>query len=103
MGLMTKGPVVVGVIAGTTAALVVMDVGRGVFRVSAWGRALGHWKWTRPYLAFIVLPALVLPWAILVHSRSAGFLDDTVWTGMIRPIFVKPSKTAPRCTAFICF
>jgi 4-amino-4-deoxy-L-arabinose transferase-like glycosyltransferase len=93
LALLTKGPVAVAMIAGTVAALVVFDVGRDFRSRAAWSRAT-RWLWfTRPWLAVLILPILVLPWGILVHERSPGFLQSSLVTSMLGPIFFKPLES----------
>jgi len=90
LALMTKGPVAIGMFAGTAAALALIDVGRDFFSMAAWRRATGWWWSTRPWWGMVIVAAVDLPWAMMVHARSPGFLASTIWTGMGRPIFVKP-------------
>ena len=93
LALMTKGPVAIGMFAGTIAALVLLDVGGDFGSVAAWRRAAGWWRLTRPWLAALILPAVVLPWAILIHQRSPGFLQSMFFTSMLGPIFFKPLES----------
>ncbi|MGA2440606.1 MAG: glycosyltransferase family 39 protein [Tepidisphaeraceae bacterium] len=90
LALMTKGPVAIGMFAGTAAALALIDVGRDFFSMAAWRRATSWWWATRPWLGVAIVVAVVLPWAMMVHARSPGFLASTLGTGMLGPIFVKP-------------
>ncbi|MGD0389741.1 MAG: glycosyltransferase family 39 protein [Tepidisphaeraceae bacterium] len=90
LALMTKGPVAIGMFAGTAAALALIDVGRDFFSLAAWRRATGWWWAMRPWLGVAIVVAVVSPWAMMVHARSPGFLASTIGTRMLAPIFVKP-------------
>jgi 4-amino-4-deoxy-L-arabinose transferase-like glycosyltransferase len=93
MGLLTKGPVALGMLAGTAVALALLDVGRNFLSLAAWRRAIGWWKSTRPLPGAAITLVIVLPWGILVHERAPGFLSATLFTSMVGPIFVKPLES----------
>jgi 4-amino-4-deoxy-L-arabinose transferase-like glycosyltransferase len=95
LALLTKGPVVIGMLAANVIALMLMDVGRNFRSASAWLGAVRWWLETRPWLALLIVPAIVGPWVYLIAMRAPDFLRASLGQYMIGPIFHKPLNSRP--------
>ncbi len=65
IGILVKGPLIVGVAAATITALLIWD------RIAR----TGDWRWlkgTRPLRGLLLTAAIVLPWAIAIAVQSHG-------------------------------
>jgi len=90
LAILTKGPVVLGTLAGTMLALAVLDVGKKFHSPRAWIRATKWWWATKPWLALLVVPVVVGPWLFMIHQRDPAFLSIMLQRNFLGPIFEKP-------------
>jgi 4-amino-4-deoxy-L-arabinose transferase-like glycosyltransferase len=79
---LTKGPQTLFMHAVTLLALLAMDVRRNWHHKSRWKHSIRWWRQLRAYLAIPILAVIVLPWIILIHQQSRGFLSALLLKGI---------------------
>jgi 4-amino-4-deoxy-L-arabinose transferase-like glycosyltransferase len=74
LAVLTKGPVVLGVQLATMLVLLIFD----------W-KSLGAWWWRRtsPLVGIVIVVAICLPWAYLIHQREPSFFSTILQNEVI--------------------
>jgi 4-amino-4-deoxy-L-arabinose transferase-like glycosyltransferase len=89
VAVLTKGPVVFGIIGGTMIALAFMDVGRRFGSLAAWKQATAWWWKTRPLLGVVIVAMVLGPWIVEVYRHDRAFVP-VMLVHIFGPIFEKP-------------
>ncbi len=75
---LSKGPVVLGVLATTLMILAAFDVGHDWRRPQAWLDAISWWRRLRPLLGILIVAAMVGPWLYMVRKREPTFISKSI-------------------------
>jgi len=89
LAVLTKGPVVAGVLGMTAIVLLLLDVAGRWRSAAAWAGAANWWPKVRPLSGLVVVLAVVGPWANAVQRRDPSFLRVTLRDKMLVPIAKK--------------